>query len=283
MNRISRLHEYFQDQSPLNEDNLSGLANAHPWQEIEKMGTRLVKGEPIQLTANLFGTGVDRIDPKSTPFQDAVQLLRWLFVQSYVQNKTADANLLIKGSASAVGSDSGYDNFALAARRSKNLVDALKAWFDKNKPKTEVNTKGESVNLDWNTLTKYVKISQDAAVGKATKKGSPEALAEQCVLLIWVPLNQEKTFKYELVQPIDNTGTVVNPQKPLIKLTDPEPIPGESEMGRCGCCGREFTASDKKSWVMKRYNWSLNELRSGWLKNKTGLDVFGWLVGMSKK
>jgi hypothetical protein len=283
MNRISRLHEYFQDQSPLNEDNLSGLANAHPWQEIEKMGTRLVKGEPIQLTANLFGTGVDRIDPTSTQFQDTVQLLRWLFVQNYVQNKTADADLLIKGSASAVGSSSGYDNFALAARRSKNLVDALKIWFNKNKPRTDINTKGEFVNLDWATLTKYLKISQDAIVGKATKKGSPEASAEQCVLLMWVPLNQEKTFKYDMVQPIDNTATVVKPQKPLIKIPDPDPILVEEELVKCGCCGREFTPNDKKSWVMKRYKWSLNELKNGWLKNRTGLDVFGWLVGMSKK
>jgi hypothetical protein len=278
MRKFIKLSEFNQK---INEDNLSGLANAHPWQEIEKMGTRLVKGEPIQLTANLFGTGVDRIDPKSTPFQDAVQLLRWLFVQNYVQNKTADANLVVRGSASAVGSSAGYDNFALAARRAKNLVDSLKSWFDKNKPKTEINTAGESVNLDWTTLTKYVKISQDAIVGSATKKGSPEALAEQCVFLIWVPLNQEKTFKYDMVQPIDNTATVVNPQKPLIDL--PDPIQFDAELMRCGCCGREFTEKDKASWVMKRYKWALNELQNGWLKNKTGLDVFGWLIGMSKK
>jgi hypothetical protein len=277
MKKFRKLSEFTQK---INEDNLSGLANAHPWQEIEKMGSRLVKGDPIQLTANLFGTGVDRIDPKSTPFQDAVQLLRWLFVQVMENKQTADANLVIRGSASAVGSSSGYDNFALAARRSKNLVDALKTWFDKNKPKTDL-TGGEFVNLDWATLSKYVKISQDAIVGSATKKGSPEALAEQCVLLIWVPVGQEEVYKYDLVQPIDNTGTVVKPQKPLLEI--PNPIQLDGELVRCGCCGREFTANDKKSWVMKRYQWSLNELKNGWLKNKTGLDVFGWLVGMSKK
>jgi hypothetical protein len=277
MKKFRKLSEFTQK---INEDNLSGLANAHPWQEIEKMGSRLVKGDPIQLTANLFGTGVDRIDPNSTPFQDAVQLLRWLFVQVMENKQTADAHLVVRGSASAVGSSSGYDNFALAARRSKNLVDALKTWFDKNKPKTDL-TGGEFVNLDWATLSKYVKISQDAIVGSATKKGSPEALAEQCVLLIWVPVGQEEVYKYDLVQPIDNTGTVVKPQKPLLEI--PNPIQLDGELVRCGCCGREFTANDKKSWVMKRYQWSLNELKNGWLKNKTGLDVFGWLVGMSKK
>jgi hypothetical protein len=278
MKKFRKLSEFTQK---INEDNLSGLANAHPWQEIETMGTRLVKGEPIQLTANLFGTGVDKIDLNSTAFQDAVQLLRWLFVQNYVQNKTADANLLIRGSASAVGSSGGYDNFALAARRAKNLVDALKAWFDRNKPRTDLNTAGEYVNLDWTSLTKYIKISQDAVVGGATKKGSPEALAEQCVYLIWVPINKQQNYKFDLVQPIDNTATVL--PLPLKEPIKPNLDPDEFDMVRCGCCGREFTQKDKYSWVMKRYLWSLTELKNGWLRFKTGQIVHDWLVNMSKK
>lgn len=278
MSRFKKLSDFSQS---LNEDNLSGLGNAHPWGEIEKMGTRLVKGEPVQLTANLFGTGVDRIDPNSTPFQDAVQLLRWLWTKSYQsgQGGSLDNNLLIRGSASAVGSSSGYDNFALAQRRANNLVDSLKSWFNKNKPKTDAGS-GESIDLDWATLTKYIKITKDATVGKATKKGSPEALAEQCVYLIWVPVNQEKTFKYDLVQPIDNTATVIT--KPLIQPLNPEYLP-EFNSVRCGCCGRPFTEGEKSSWVIKRYNWALNELKNGWLKNKTGETVWSWLVGMTEK
>jgi len=276
MSRFKKLSDF---SLPLNEDNLSGLANAHPWKEIESMGTRLIKGEPIQLTANLFGTGIDRIDTNSTAFQDAVQLLRWLWQQRYNQTGQADDKLIVRGSASAVGSSSGYDNYALAQRRANNLVNALQTWFNKNKPGTEAGP--AVIDLDWTKLTKYVKISKDATVGKATKKGSSEALAEQCVYLIWVPTNEQDTFKYDLVQPIDNTATVI--PKPLI-----QPITGGEDLQdynpvRCGCCGREFTEKDKSSWVIKRYNWALNELKNGWLKNKTGETVWSWLVGMTEK
>jgi len=274
MKRFKKLSDFSQS---LNEDNLSGLANAHPWGEIEKMGTKLVAGQPIQLTANLFGTGIDKIDVNSTAFQDAIQLLRWLWIQRYNQAGVADDKLIIRGSASAVGSSSGYDNFALAQRRANNLFNALQIWFDKNTPETN-DTK---TRLDWSALTKYIKISKDAVVGSATRKGSPEALAEQCVYLIWVPVNKQQDYQFDLVQPIDNVGVVL-PQPPTQVLKPVNPDPG-TEMARCGCCGRPFTKEDKYSWVMQRYLWSLNELKNGWLKTKMGDTVYSWLIGMSKK
>jgi hypothetical protein len=277
MKRFKKLSDFSQS---LNEDNLSGLANAHPWAEIEKMGTKLVKGQPIQLTANLFGTGIDRIDVNSTAFQDAVQLLRWLWIQRYNQAGVADDKLIVRGSASAVGSSSGYDNFALAQRRANNLVAALKTWFDKNTPPTAPDSKSNTVNLDWSALTKYIKISKDAVVGSATRKGSPEALAEQCVYLIWIPVSKQQDYQFDLVQPIDNVGVVL-PQPPTQVLKPVNPDPGD-EMVRCGCCGRPLL-DDKYSWVMQRYLWALNELKSGWLKTKTGDTVYSWLVNMSKK
>jgi hypothetical protein len=277
MKRFKKLSDFSQS---LNEENLSGLGNAHPWGEIEKMGTKLVKGEPIQLTANLFGTGIDKIDVNSTAFQDAIQLLRWLWINQYNQSGQASEKLIVRGSASAVGASSGYDNFALAQRRANNLVDALQKWFDKNTPATSPDTK-VTVDLNWASLTKYIKISKDAVVGSATKKGSPEALAEQCVYLIWVPVNKQQDYQFDLVQPIDNTATVVT--MPLIQpIKSQEPKPGD-EMARCGCCGRPFQMDDKYSWVMKRYLWSLNELKNGWLKNRTGDIVYNWLISMSKK
>jgi len=276
MKRFKKLSDFSQS---LNEDNLSGLANAHPWAEIEKMGTKLVAGQPIQLTANLFGTGIDKIDVNSTAFQDAVQLLRWLWLQRYNQTGQADNKLIVRGSASAVGSSSGYDNFALAQRRANNLVAALKTWFDKNTPPTAPDTK-VTVNLDWSALTKYIKISKDAIVGSATRKGSPEALAEQCVYLIWIPVNKQNDYQFDLVQPIDNVAVVL-PQPPTQVLKPVSPDPGD-EMVRCGCCGRPLL-DDKYSWVMQRYLWALNELKSGWLKTKTGDTVYSWLVNMSKK
>jgi hypothetical protein len=277
MKRFKKLSDFSQS---LNEDNLSGLANAHPWAEIEKMGTKLIKGQPIQLTANLFGTGIDRIDVNSTAFQDAIQLLRWLWLQRYNQTGQADNKLIVRGSASAVGSSSGYDNFALAQRRANNLVDALQKWFDKNTPPTAPDLKSNTVNLDWSALTKYVKISKDAIVGSATRKGSPEALAEQCVYLIWVPVSKQNDYQFDLVQPIDNVGVVL-PQPPTQVLKPVNPDSGD-EMVRCGCCGRPLL-DDKYSWVMQRYLWALNELKSGWLKTKTGDTVYSWLVNMSKK
>ena len=276
MKRFKKLSDFSQS---LNEDNLSGLANAHPWEEIEKMGTKLVAGQPIQLTANLFGTGIDRIDVNSTAFQDAIQLLRWLWIYQYNDSGQGSEKLIIRGSASAVGSSSGYDNFALAQRRAKNLFDALKVWFDKNKPGTEAGP--AVIDLNWSALTKYIKITQEAVVGSATRKGSPEALREQCVYLIWVPLNQQRDFQYDLVQPIDNVAVVL-PQPPTQVLKPVNPDPGY-EIQRCGCCGRPFTKEDKYSWVMQRYLWSLNELKNGWLKTKMGDTVWSWLIGMSKK
>lgn len=282
MKRFKKLSDFSQS---LNEDNLSGLANAHPWEEIERMGTKLVKGEPIQLTANLFGTGIDRIDVNSTAFQDAVQLLRWLWQQRAAQTGLVDDQLIVRGSASAVGSSSGYDNWGLAQRRANNLVNALKTWFDKNKPKTELNTEdGPAViDLDWSELTDYVKISNDAIVGSATKKGSPGALAEQCVYLIWVPVNKKQEYKFDLVQPIDNVGVVL-PQPPtqVLKPVTPRKEVVES-IENCGCCGRLFTQNDKNSWVMQRYLWSLNEIKNGWLKDKTADTISDWLRSMSAK
>ena len=277
MKRFKKLSDFSQS---LNEDNLSGLANAHPWEEISKMGTRLVAGQPIQLGALLFGTGIDKIDVNSTPFQDAVQIVRWLFAEREETGTPHQGTLIIRGSASAVGSSSGYDNFALAQRRAKNLFNALQIWFDKNTPETNPSTK---TRLDWSALTKYIDIEQEAVVGSATRKGSPEALAEQCVYLIWVPVGQQRDFQYDLIQPIDSIRVVI--PRPPIKIIKPvQPNPGFSiKMERCGCCGRPFTQDDQSSWVMQRYYWSLNELKSGWLKTKMGDTVWSWLIGMSKK
>jgi hypothetical protein len=277
MKRFKKLSDFSQS---LNEDNLAGLANAHPWAEIEKMGTKLIKGQPIQLGALLFGTGIDKIDVNSTAFQDAVQIVRWLFIQRYRDNgRQTGEKLIIRGSASAVGSSSGYDNFALAQRRAKNLYNALQIWFDKNHPET-VLTPAITDDVYWNSITKYINISQEAVVGSATKKGSPEALREQCVYLIWVPVNKQNDYQFDLVQPIDNVGVVL-PQPPTQVLKPVNPDPGD-EMVRCGCCGRPLL-DDKYSWVMQRYLWALNELKSGWLKTKTGDTVYSWLVNMSKK
>ena len=250
------------DFSPLNEDNMSGLANAHPWQEIEQMVTVMVAGTPIQLTGNLFKTGSSVIDTNSTPFQDAIGVFTKLDQAGY------KGTLIIKGSASAVGKERGFDNLALARKRAENFWKAVQKWFDNT-------TRGSKFGFE---------VKLDAMVGTATVPNSKEALAEQCVYLIWVGEGKkEEKLKYELVQPIDNTAVTVRPLpvKPIIL-----PDEGDTEGGtyvRCGCCGREFTDKDRSGWVMDRYRWALNELKNGWLKSKPGTTVWEWLTGMSRK
>jgi hypothetical protein len=103
------------------------------------------------------------------------------------------------------------------------------------------------------------------------------------VYLIWVPEGKQRDFQYDLVQPIDDVRVVL-PQPPISTIVPVQPDPDFStKIERCGCCGRPFTQNDRYSWVMQRYNWSLNELKNGWLKTKMGDTVWSWLIGMSKK
>ena len=251
------------DFSPLNEDNMSGLSNAHPWQEIEKMVTVMVAGTPIQLTGNLFKTGSSIIDTNSTPFQDAIGVFKKLDEAGY------QGKLIIRGSASAVGQERGFDNMALARKRAENFWKAVQKWF---------------ANQDIPAGFQFgFEVQLDAMVGTATVPNSKEALAEQCVYLIWVGEGKkEDKLKYELVQPIDNTAVAVKPI-PIKPIVLPEKEKGTGSYTRCGCCGRDFTDSDRNGWVMDRYMWALNELKNGWLKSKPGTTVWEWLRNMSKK
>lgn len=252
------------DKVSVNEDNLSGGGNAHPWQEITKISTKIVQGEPVKLAgAGLFKTGSTGINTDSVQYKDAVQILKW-----FAQNKGKyEGTIIIVGSASAVGSKN-FDNYALAKKRAESLINTIK-----NSPDAK-DLKGL---LD--------EIVTDAVVGTATKAGSPEAMAEQCVYIALRKDNVENDFIYTMVQPIDNTATVVQPIKKQIKVPDEERIlvVDKSQIVRCGCCGRNFSDNDKKSWVMERYLWTINQLTNEWLKNKTGVDVAKWLQGMAKQ
>lgn len=250
------------DKKMIYEDNASGGGNAHPWQEITKISTRIVQGEPVKLTGGgLFKTGSTAINTESTQFKDAVQILKW-----FAQNKDKYKGVVsIVGSASAVGSKN-FDNFALAKKRAQSLAEAIKKSPDAK---------------DLKGLTLVI----DAVVGKATKANSPEALAEQCVYIAFREEGEEKEFVYDMVQPIDNTATVVkDPIKKKLIIPDEEKILDidKSKIVRCGCCGRDFSANDRKSWVIERYLWTINQLTNDWLKNKTGVDVAKWLQNMAR-
>jgi hypothetical protein len=245
----------------VNEDNLSGGGNAHPWEEISKIAVKIVEGQPVRLAgAGLFKTGSSIIDTNSVQYKDAVNLLKW-FAQNIEKYK---GSVRIVGSASAVGSK-GFDNFALAKKRAEALINAIKK-------------SPEAASL------KGLEVVVDAIVGKETKANSPEALAEQCVYIAFSPIGEEKEFIYDVVQPIDNTATDVEPIKKSISITDEEKVLNidKSKITRCGCCGRNFSETERKGWVMDRYLWTINQLTNDWLKNKTGIDVAKWLQKMSK-
>jgi outer membrane protein OmpA-like peptidoglycan-associated protein len=245
----------------VNEDNLSGGGNAHPWEEISKISVKIVEGEPVRLGGTgLFKTGSSVVDTNSVQYKDAVNILKW-FAQNQGKYK---GTVRVVGSASAVGSK-GFDNFALAKKRAEALVNTIK------KSPEAAALKGLTVVVD-------------AIVGKATKANSPEALAEQCVYIAFSPIGEEKEFVYDVVQPIDNTATDVQPIKKSIKIPDEEKILNidKGKIVRCGCCGRNFSESDRKSWVIDRYLWTINQLTNDWLKNKTGVDVAKWLQNMAK-
>jgi hypothetical protein len=245
----------------VNEDNLSGGGNAHPWEEISKISVKIVEGEPVRLGGTgLFKTGSSVVDTNSVQYKDAVNILKW-----FAQNKGKyKGTVRIVGSSSAVGSK-GFDNFALAKKRAEALVNAIK-----KSPEAE-SLKGLTVVID-------------AIVGKATKANSPEAIAEQCVYIAFSKIGEEKEFVYDMVQPIDNTATDVQPIKKSIKIPDEEKIlkVDKSKTARCGCCGRNFSENDKKSWVMERYLWTMNQLTNDWLKDQKGKEIAKWLQGMDK-
>lgn len=137
----------------------------------------------VVLDGSLFKLGKDQIDTNNEQFKKAVEILKPL----------RDSKIEITGSASAVGSDKGFDNKKLALDRAKNFVEALK--------KSGVDTKNYIIK---------------STVGKATIANSPEANAEQNVK--FKMKEAAEGLKFE--QAIDNTATL----KPKIdKIKDVSP------------------------------------------------------------
>jgi hypothetical protein len=134
----------------------------------------------VVIDGSLFKLGKDQIDTNNEQFKRAVELLKPL----------RDSKIEITGSASAVGSDKGFDNNKLALDRAKNFVEALK--------KSGVDTKN------------YIIKSK---VGKATVANSPEANAEQNVSF----KIKEAAEGIRFVRAIDNTATE---KKKLIGIKD---------------------------------------------------------------
>ena len=137
----------------------------------------------VVLDGSLFKLGKDEIDTNNAQFKQAVEILKPM----------KDSAIVITGSASAVGSDKGYDNKKLAENRAKNFIAALKD--------AGVNTGRYIAN--------YV-------VGKSTVPNSPQANAEQNVT--FKIKKDGSTVRFELER--DNTAVVV---PKIFKIKDVAP------------------------------------------------------------
>lgn len=131
-------------------------------------------GLNMTIGSSLFKNGIDVIDTKNFDFIKLITKLK----QNPPKNR-----VVVTGGASAVGSTTGYDNNALAKRRSINFINALRQFG--------IDTKNFIIG--------------NPIVGKATVKNSPEAEAEQFVRIQSKP-------KDKIESAIDNTS-MVKPQK----------------------------------------------------------------------
>ena len=194
----------------LNEDNL-GSAYTRQDQVIFTPGSTTV------LDGSLFKLGKDTIDTNNPQFKKAVDLLKPL----------GSPIIVIEGGASAVGSDKGFDNVALARRRAENFIKALK-------------DAGVDTDLyQWK-----------ATVGKATVPNSKEADAEQFVKVIY-----QKPSRGQYVMAIDN-ATVKKQIIPINKVVPPV------EVGRDFLILKVFYDKDTKDKVISSVVSSTKPLKA---------------------
>ena len=146
----------------------------------------------VVLDGSLFKLGKDQIDTNNEQFKRAVEILKPM----------KDSSIVVTGSASAVGSDKGYDNKKLAENRAKNFIAALKD--------AGVNTGRYIAN--------YV-------VGKATIPNSAQANAEQNVT--FKIKENGSTVKFELAR--DNTAVVIPKIDKIKNIAPPILADGEYE------------------------------------------------------
>jgi hypothetical protein len=146
----------------------------------------------VVLDGSLFKLGKDHIDTGNDQFERAVEILKPM----------KDSAIIVTGSASAVGSDTGYDNKKLALNRAKNFVAALKS--------AGVNTTNYTI---------------ESIVGKSKTPNSKEANAEQNVTF---KIKREgSTVRFELER--DNTAVVLPKIDKIKNVAPPILINGDYE------------------------------------------------------
>jgi hypothetical protein len=141
---------------------------------IERLKARYPNGYNVSYNivsngSTTFANGVDTINPNDPKIKDIIQTIKDLLKET-----KGKVYVTVGGGASAVGTTSGYDNNALAARRRDNLITYIKQ------------------NI---TDPRVVITAGTTKVGKATVMNSPEAVKEQYVS---AAITGEKTTNYQI-------------------------------------------------------------------------------------
>ena len=194
----------------LNEDN---IGSAYTRQDQ----LTFTPGSTTILDGSLFKLGKDAIDTNNPQFKKAVALLKPL----------GSPIIVIEGGASAVGSDKGFDNVALAKKRAENFIKALK---------------DAGVDTD---LYQF-----KSTVGKSTVPNSKEADAEQFVKVIY-----KKEGRGQYIAAIDN-ATVKKQIIPINKVVPPV------EAGRDFLILKVFYDKDTKDKVISSVVSSTKPLKA---------------------
>ncbi len=194
----------------LNEDN---IGSAYTRQDQ----LTFTPGSTTILDGSLFKLGKDAIDTSNPQFKKAVSLLKPL----------GSPIIVIEGGASAVGSDKGFDNVALAKKRAENFIKALK---------------DAGVDTD---LYQF-----KSTVGKSTVPNSKEADAEQFVKVIY-----KKEGRGQYIAAIDN-ATVKKQIIPINKVVPPV------EAGRDFLILKVFYDKDTKDKVISSVVSSTKPLKA---------------------
>jgi hypothetical protein len=146
-----------QHKKAIQNENIGGRSDTR----TDKMRQKYPDGieMPKEITSsgeNTFSNGVDKINETDPKVKEIIKT-----ISDALSKSTGDVKIVVNGGASAVGSASGYDNKALAARRRDNLINLIKKNFQNDsRLKIEPGT---------------------AVVGKATERDSPSANKEQFV------------------------------------------------------------------------------------------------------
>jgi hypothetical protein len=190
----------YEAKNEINEDGFGGSSGSRP------ANIMFVPGMSFAMDAQIFKLGKDKINTKSQEFQKAVEILKNL----------NDAHITIEGGASAVGSDSGFDNESLAIKRAKNLIaefskSGVNVTNYKATGKVGVNKIADS---DEANKEQYVRIKYD----KVGSISTSSAIDNTSMAQVIIPKTKSNEF---------DVGSI-NPRKVVFKILKVKYLEGDT-------------------------------------------------------